>query len=179
MVRSLSIAGVRRRLAVLVALCALLVSMPSRADAGLVVFAGACTMDLRVDFSPSADLSSSPTSLSFAGSGTCVVNSVVTTGSLFGTATTTPTVGWTCAAGVAVGSASFDTEHPSMSPFEVAVVLEVAAGTLSITAHAVPTFSGLGELAQVAPPVSACIGGAAMSWARYSGTFAFEDPTLS
>lgn len=179
MVRSLSIARVRRRLGVPVALCALLVSTPSGADAGLVVFAGACTFDVRVDFSPPADLSLSPTSLSFSGSGTCVVNSVVTTGSLMGTAATTPTVGWTCAAGLAVGSASFDTEHPSMSPFNVAVVLEAVGATLSITAHALPTFSGAGEFAQVAPAASACVGGAAVSSATYTGPFAFEDPTLS
>ncbi|MBW3669146.1 MAG: hypothetical protein KY443_08035, partial [Actinobacteria bacterium] len=60
--------------------------MPSRADAGLAVFAGACTLDLKVDFTPAAGLSLSPTSLSFGGSGTCVVNSVLTTGSLVGTA---------------------------------------------------------------------------------------------
>lgn len=179
MVRKVSLTALRRTLGVVVVVCGGGAAMPTAAHAGLTAFAGVCVLDLRVTFTSPADLSLSPTSVAFSGAGTCLVNEVVTTGSFSGTAATTPTLGWTCGGGFAVGSGTFDSAHPSMAPFNTGVVLQQTGGVLTVAAHAIPTFSGVGEFLQSAAATSACLTGQAQWTISYSGAFAFEDPTYS
>lgn len=178
-VRKVSLKPLRRVAAVIGVVAGAGSAFPAPVDAGIAAFAGACTMEMRLDFAPAAGLSPSPTSMSFRGSGTCVVNDLITTGSFNGTAAATPLVGWTCVAGVATGRGTFDSAHPSMAPFNVGVVFELAGPALSVVAHAIPTFSGVGELVEGSPTAAACLGGQPQSSAVYSGVFAFEDPTVS
>lgn len=150
---------------------------PVRAD--IVTFVGACTFHLRLSFNPSADQSLSATSITFTASGACVVNDVVTTGTLHGTASSTPLAGWTCAAGMATGSGSFDTNYPGMDAQPVAVVLAAAGPTLTMALHSVPVYTGAAAFVQQPASATACAAGQPVATAAYDGVLAFEDPIVS
>lgn len=169
----------RRTLLALVAVGATLSTPLPPAAADIVTIVGACTLEIRLTASPPADLSATQTSLWFSGSGECVVNGLRTWGTFNGVAATSPLLGWSCAAGVAMGTASFDTGHPSMSTQNVTVELAVAPATLAVDARLVPVFTGVGAFVQTSPDRTTCLNGAALATTVYTGVFAFEDPYIS
>lgn len=180
MASSLCLRGRRRLRAVLAAVGATVVAgAPTPASADVVTFVGACTLDLHVGFTPSVDRLPSPTAISFTGTGECLVNGSSVAATFSGAAATTPLVGWSCLAGVATGTGTFDTNYPDMSPQPVTLVLAAEGPALTVAAVNAPVFTGAGEFLQTATATNDCLADRARTTIDYTGAFAFEDPIIT
>lgn len=172
---------VRNRLAV-AALCAAtavgaLTTRPAGAEA---TWAGACVVDVAVSYAVPVSSVPAPNGMRLSGTGTCVVNGVVTALSLGGVLATTPvTGGYGCGGGVATGSGAVNVTMPGFPAPTVQLFLVEAGGVVSlavvsVTPH-VLRFEGVADLARdEAASVQCLLGG--MSQTTWKGTFAFQDP---
>jgi hypothetical protein len=141
------------------------------------VWAGTCTFNLNVSFSPGLRPTPTAQSGSFSGASTCVVNERVTTGSFNGTFATNPaTAGMGCASGVVSGTGVFGVATLGFPNPTVAVTFVNHGGAISAVVTRLSTFAGSGEFAQAPADTASCVQGTRLTSTRWTGAIAFEDP---
>jgi hypothetical protein len=132
-------------------------------------YPGECTFtNIAVSFSPSLGNTLRPTTLTFAGSGGCVVDGVLTNGTFTGTLS--GGFGLSCNGGTANGTATLDL-NGSFPLLSGTASLVLQGPTVSLTMVSLNTVVGVGEFTQPWAALCPLSGTSSTSWA---GTLALS-----
>lgn len=161
---------------VVIGVIVLATAFPGRA-LGDGVFAGACTLAIRVTFDPAVGPVPGPTVLWLDGTGTCVVNGLVAPLDFQAQVATTPlTGGYSCAGGVATGTGVFQVATPGFpSPVVTVTVVDTGPAVTIVMTSLLVTFEGVASLARDTTDVTTCWT-SSMTATDWTGAVVFQDP---
>ena len=164
-------------LAAVVLLGALLPAARAEASEN-AVWVGGCVMSFNVSWSGLKTLPG-PQSMSFSGSGTCVLNEKIVPAAYQGYAAWNPlTGGMGCFSGVVTGTAGFYAASPGWPNPTVSVTIVNKGGVMTLFGiKEIISFDGTGEYFNLGD-YAACDTASGMTSSTWTGPYVMQDPVL-